>query len=142
MHKRHYILLSGLALIAIVIGFWFARQFLFVPLATERVFSRPADYAGWRFRFQGCLEPRQCTMAREECSIDRLEACCDCVQNYGACLGVDFQVVAKVKLVEIRETDEAKHYVEVVGKVVPISEMRPIAIEATDLTILGECPAR
>ena len=81
-------------------------------------------------------------MAREECSIDRLEACCDCVQNYGACLGVDFQVVAKVKLVEIRETDEAKHYVEVVGKVVPISEMRPIAIEATDLTILGECPAR
>jgi hypothetical protein len=80
-------------------------------------------------------------MAQEECSLEYLRACCDCIRNYGGCLGVDLQAVERDSLRDVRQSDEATYYVEVKGTVIPVSEMRPIAIRATELRILGRCPA-
>lgn len=110
-----------------------------IPLATRDIFVDHSDYIGRKFRFRGCFEPHECSMATEECSIDNLEMCCDCIKNYDTCPIVDLQHVPKEKLVEVRGTNETKYRVEVVGTVIQVSKMRPVAINATDLTILGEC---
>jgi len=111
-----------------------------VPLATEDVFINHGNYLGQKFRFQGCFEPYKCTMAVGECNIDNLAMCCDCIKSYERCLIVDLQSVSREQLTEVRETNEMKYYVEVVGIVISSSKMRPVVINATDLTILGDCP--
>ena len=64
-----------------------------IPLATEDVFINHGNYIGQNFRFQGCFEPHKCTMAAEECDIDNLGVCCDCIKNYDRCLIVDLQSI-------------------------------------------------
>ncbi|MBA4319671.1 MAG: hypothetical protein C0412_14820 [Flavobacterium sp.] len=110
-----------------------------ISLATEDVFVNRLNYIGQKFRFQGCFEPHKCTMATSECNIDNLGACCDCIKNYDRCLIVDLQSAPKEKLREVRETNETKYFVEVVGTVIVSSRMRPVAINATDLIVLGDC---
>ena len=48
--------------------------------------------------------------------------------------------VPKAKLIEVRGANETKYYVEVVGTIISDSRMRPVVINAIDLTILGDCP--
>ena len=81
------------------------------------------------------------TVTLEECSLEHLRACCDCIRNYGGCLGVDVQAVERDRLHDVQQSDQARYYVEVRGTVIPVSEMRPIAIRAAGLTILGRWPA-
>jgi hypothetical protein len=139
--NRKHIRLIGVALVVIVAGLWLVRRFWLLPVAPQEIFARPDGYVGRRFRIQGCFVPRQCTMAQEGCSLEHLRACCDCIRNYGGCLGVDVQAVERGRLRDVRQSDEARYYVEIKGTVIPVSEMRPIAIRATGLTILGRCPA-
>jgi len=131
-----------------------------IPIAPQDVFDidNSRDYVGQTFRFQGCFEPHTCSMASElcvinkggikigctnkECGLDNLGLCCDCIQNYNKCPIVDLQSVAKEKLIELRKTNQTKYYVEVVGTVVISSRMRPVSVKATDITILGDCPAK
>jgi hypothetical protein len=121
-----------------------------VPIAPKEVFDNSSLYVGQKFRFQGCLEPHKCDMlpdlcnvatgcVKQECDIDHLANCCDCIKNFERCPFVDLQQVPKEKLAEIRKTNATKYNVEVVGTVVISSKMRPIQIEAMDFKILGEC---
>jgi len=121
-----------------------------VPIAPKELFDLVSDkrsFTGQKFRFQGCLEPHTCSgpiSTNQQCDIDHLGVCCDCIKLGTMCLIVDLQKVSKEKLTEIRKTMETKYNVEVVGTYIGpgVSRMRPIQIEASDLKILGECPAQ
>jgi len=117
-----------------------------LPLAPADVFDTWTDkYVAQQFRFQGCLEPHTCSgpiSSNQKCDIDHLGVCCDCIKIGTKCPIVALENVAKEKLTEIRKTNETKYNVEVVGTKVVGTKMRPIQIQATDLKILGECPAQ
>ena len=110
-----------------------------IPLAAENIFVDHSNYIGRKFRFQGCFEPHKCSMAAEECDINNLGMCCDCIKNYGKCLIMDLQSVPKERLIEVRGTNKTRYHVEVVGTLISSSRMRPVVINATGLTILGDC---
>ena len=118
-----------------------------IPLAPEVIFTDYynvyQDYYGREFRLQGCFEPKTCYMSRmagDKCDIGNLEHCCDCIKNNDHCLVVDLQLVPKEQLVDVRKSEEIKYYVEIIGRVIMGSKMRPVQIEANDLKILGDCP--
>jgi len=115
-----------------------------VPLADEEVVKliNRQQYLDQEFRFQGCLEPHTCSgfiASGQKCDLDHLELCCDCLKIGQHCPLVAFDNLPKDKLTAIRQTEQTKYMVEVVGTLTLSSKMRPIDIIASDVKILGEC---